>query len=83
MANYEESLETTCQLLRRHVDDATTINPTDHIQKDLGLDSLSVMELVADLEAKFGVSVPSEMYGGIETVADVARAVSKLTLSPT
>jgi acyl carrier protein len=79
MASYEESLEITCKLLRRHLDEGAAIRPTDHIQKDLGLDSLAVMELVADLEASFGVSVPSEMYGSIETVADVAHALSTLT----
>jgi acyl carrier protein len=78
MATYEESLQITCQLLRRHVPETTAIRPTDHIQNDLGLDSLGVMELVADVETKFGVSIPSEMFEKIETVADVARAVMQL-----
>jgi acyl carrier protein len=78
MASYEESLQITCQLLRRHVAETIAIRPQDHIQNDLGLDSLGVMELVADVETKFGVSIPSEMFEKIETVADVARAVTQL-----
>ena len=81
MASYEESLQITCQLLRRHVAETIAIRPTDHIQNDLGLDSLGVMELVADVETKFGVSIPSEMFEKIETVADVARAVTQLQRS--
>jgi acyl carrier protein len=78
MASYEESLAITCKLLRRHVAETVAIRPTDHIQNDLGLDSLGVMELVADVETKFGVSIPSEMFEKIETVEDVARAVTRL-----
>jgi acyl carrier protein len=77
-SSYDESLQITCQLLRRHVPETTAIRPTDHIVNDLGLDSLGVMELVADVETKFGVSIPSDMFDKIETVADVAQAVTRL-----
>jgi len=78
MSTYEESLKITCELLRRHVDEAREIRPTDHIQHDLGLDSLGVMEVVSDVESRFGVSVPSDMFERIATVEDVARAVVEL-----
>jgi acyl carrier protein len=81
MLNYDESLKVTCQLLRRHVQGENAgreIQPSDHIQKDLGLDSLGVMELVSDVETRFNVSIPSEMFDKIETVGDVAKAVTQL-----
>jgi acyl carrier protein len=78
MSNYDESLKITCELLRRYVDESRLIQPSDDIQSDLGLDSLSVMELVSDVENRFGVSIPSEMFDQIATVADVARVVSGL-----
>jgi acyl carrier protein len=78
MLAYDESLKITCELLRRHVDDGRPIRPTDHIQNDLGLDSLGVMELVSDVETRFNVSIPSEMFERITTVEDVARAVTTL-----
>ncbi len=78
MASYEESLRVTCDLLRRHVDQSRDIKPTDHIQNDLGLDSLSLMELVNDVEKRFGVNIPTEMFDRIATVDDVARVVEKL-----
>ncbi len=81
MPSYDESLKITCQLLRRHVAETRTIEPSDKIMKDLGLDSLGVMELVSDVETKFNVSIPSEMFDRIETVADVARAVTQLQKS--
>jgi acyl carrier protein len=78
MASYEESLKITCELLRRHVDESHPIRPSDHIQNDLGLDSLGVMELVSDVETRFNVSIPSDMFEKISTVEDVARAVTTL-----
>ncbi|MDP9001882.1 MAG: phosphopantetheine-binding protein [Myxococcota bacterium] len=78
MSRYDESLTITCELLRRHVDGSRLILPSDHIQNDLGLDSLSVMELVSDVESRFGINIPSEMFELIGTVEDVARLVSSL-----
>jgi acyl carrier protein len=78
MSSYDESLKVTCDLVRRHVDDAHEVRPSDHIQNDLGLDSLGVMEFVSDVESYFGVNIPSEMFDQIATVEDVARAVLTL-----
>jgi acyl carrier protein len=82
MASYDESLQVTCELLRRHLDGEREIRPSDHIQNDLGLDSLAVMELVSDVEGRFNVSIPAEMFDRIETVEDVARAVLELQQAP-
>jgi acyl carrier protein len=78
MPSYEESLKGTCDLLRRHLESARDIRPSDRIQDDLGLDSLSVMEFASELEARFAMSIPSDMYDSLSTVEDVARAVVKL-----
>src|SRR5271170_6859254 len=82
MPSHDESLKILCDLLRRHVDDGREIRPSDHIQNDLGLDSLGVMEFVSDVEASFGVNIPSEMFEKIATVDDVARAVGHLQGNP-
>ena len=78
MAGYDDSLRITCDLVRRHVDEDREVRPSDHIQNDLGLDSLGVMEFVSDVESCFGVNIPFEMLEGISTVEDVARAVLTL-----
>jgi acyl carrier protein len=82
MPSYDESLKVMCELVRRHVDDGREIRPSDHIQNDLGLDSLGVMEFVSDVESYFGVSIPSDMFESISTIEDVARAVAKLEQQP-
>jgi acyl carrier protein len=78
MATYDEALAITTEILRKHVDGERAIRPNDHIQNDLGLDSLGVMELVADVEDRFAVTIPNETLGDIATVEDIARALVKL-----
>jgi acyl carrier protein len=82
MSTYAETLEITTELLKKHVDAARTIRPNDHIQNDLGLDSLGVMELVADVEDRFAVTIPNDVLSGISTVEDIAKALMKLKDAP-
>jgi acyl carrier protein len=78
MSSYEQTLATTVEILKQHIDGDRAITPTDHIQHDLGLDSLGIMEVIADVEDRFDVSVPSDQLAGISTVEDVARALDKI-----
>ena len=75
---YDETLKVTTDILKNHVDIGRAITPADHIQHDLGLDSLGVMEVVADIEDRFEVTIPTETLSTVSTVADVARALMSL-----
>ena len=77
-ATYDETLRITTEILTSHVDLDRAIKPTDHIQNDLGLDSLGVMEVVADIEDRFEVNIPTDTLSSITTVGDVAQALVKL-----
>lgn len=80
MESYDETLAITTEILKKHVDGerSSRIRPSDHIQNDLGLDSLGVMELVADIEDRFSVTIPNDVLSDIATVEDVAKALVKL-----
>ena len=78
MPTYDETLRITTDIIKKHVDAQHAVRPNDHIQNDLGLDSLAVMEVVADIEDRFNVSIPTETLSGLSTVEDVARALQKL-----
>jgi acyl carrier protein len=61
--------------------------PTDDIAPemrlaDIGLNSLDVMEVIFELEQKFGIDIPIELEDGkrdlpFETIADVATAIKQ------
>lgn len=78
MRTYDETLAITTEILGKHVEGDRAIRPNDHIQNDLGLDSLGVMEVVADIEDRFDVAIPNAMLGEIATVEDIARALVKI-----
>ena len=79
ITTYEETLKVTTEILKKHVDADRTIGPKDHIQNDLGLDSLGVMELVADIEDRFAVTIPNDALSDISTVDDVVKVLVKLS----
>ena len=55
------------------------IEDTDHIQEDLGLDSMDVLNLVTALHRRLGVDIKEPEYPKIATVSHaVAFIASKL-----
>ena len=79
ITTYDETLKVTTEILKKHVDANRTIRPNDHIHNDLGLDSLGVMELVADIEDRFSVTIHNDVLSDIATVDDVAKALVRLS----
>jgi acyl carrier protein len=49
--------------------DAATIGENDHLQDDLELDSMDVLNLVTALHQRLGVDIPEEDYPKIATLA--------------
>lgn len=56
----------------------TQITPEARIAADLGADSLDVVEITMELEARFGRSIPDEEADQVQTVGDLYAAVAKL-----
>lgn len=54
----------------------------DHLDSDLGLDSLARVELLLLLEAKLQLPIPDEMVTQIRTVGDVIKTVKALQAQP-
>jgi len=56
-----------------------TVQVTDesHITADLGIDSLSVMEIVAELEDVYDLTFPDEELPNVRTVGDVIKLIEK------
>lgn len=57
---------------------ADTITPESDIVKDLGADSLDVVELLISLEDEFGVSIPEDDIVNVKTVGDIVAMLEKL-----
>lgn len=64
-------------LLRAHAQSGALVTESSHLIGDLGVDSLELMELIADIEDKFGLSIPDDALREVDTVASVFRAIEK------
>ncbi len=55
----------------------TEIQDTSSYREDLGLDSLSALEVVVDIEYAFKIKVAEERIQGIKTVQDTIDVVQE------
>ncbi|GAA7264422.1 acyl carrier protein [Helicobacter pylori] len=55
--------------------DAEQVTPEAEFVKDLGADSLDVVELIMALEEKFGIEIPDEQAEKIVNVGDVVKYI--------
>lgn len=62
-------------VLRNHIQAGAELTEQSHLVADLGIDSLGVMELLADLEDKFTITIPDDALREVDTVEDVANAI--------
>lgn len=63
------------KVFQRHAEDGAAVTEQSRLVADLGIDSLGVMEVIADLEDKFHLHIPDEALREVDTIRDVVAAV--------
>ena len=66
--------ETVVAVLARQIEDSR-ISLDDHLELDLGLDSLGLVELLAALESRFNLKIKGDEFTGIFTVRELIRFI--------
>ena len=54
------------------------ITDDTNIARDLGLDSLAIMNFIMALEDEYDISIPLDRVAQVETVGDLAEAIEEL-----
>lgn len=57
--------------------DTEAITDDAHFVKDIGLDSMSLLEVLATMEKKFGVSIPESEFPNITSINKCTETVEK------
>ena len=79
MANQYDNIEAEIVgVLKARLPEGREISPQAGIARDLGLDSVAVMDFVMDIEDHFDISIPLDRITEVETVNDLSRAVEAL-----
>lgn len=63
------------RLLGEKIEGDLTLTPETNIVADTGLDSVSVMDFVFELEDEFGITVPLDRISDVKTVGQLTDAV--------
>ena len=71
--NYFEEFK---NIIASKTGDATKITMDSNL-KELGLDSLDLVEILMSLEEEFSVSIPDEAIPNIKTVGDLVAFIDK------
>ena len=75
MATIDKVKELISQQLNKSVEEITE---EKEVVKDLGADSLDVVEMLMNLEETYSVSIPDEDAMSIKTVGDVVKVIECL-----
>jgi acyl carrier protein len=78
MHSYEEIVEQIAQELKPFTEEGTVIGADTDLSKDLGLDSVKVMEMMLDIEDRYDVAVPVNRLADVHTVGDLAEAIQRI-----
>ncbi len=54
------------------------ISDDTNIARDLGLDSLAIMNFIMALEDEYDISIPLDRVAQVETVGDLVEAIDEL-----
>jgi acyl carrier protein len=73
----EEIQARVLDLLSRKVGAARRIDLDSSVVEDTGLDSVSVMDFVMELEDEFDITIPLDQIADVRTVGDLAKAVQE------
>jgi len=79
LANQVENIEAEIvRVVQARIPAGVKVSAQTRIARDLGLDSVAVMDFVMDIEDHFDISIPLDRVAEVETVEDLSRAVEAL-----
>jgi len=79
MTGQDQFDEQILELLMKKVGSGREITLDSSVVEDTGLDSVSVMDFVMELEDEFDITVPLDQIAEVRTVRDLSAVVRKLT----
>ena len=75
MATIDKVKEVISKQLNKPVEE---IAGNHEVVKDLGADSLDIVEMIMNIEDEFGISVPEDEAVNIKTVDDIANLIDNI-----
>lgn len=75
----ENMFEKVCKMLAEQLNvPVESMKPESEVVKDLGADSLDVVELMMALEDEYGITLPETEVENVKTVQDIVEMMEKI-----
>ncbi|HQU14920.1 MAG: acyl carrier protein [Chromatiales bacterium 21-64-14] len=79
MSAYDDIVAQVYQGLRPFARNDVALSEDSELVGDLGLDSVQVMEMLLEIEDRFGISIPVNILAEVVTIRDLASQIERLT----
>jgi len=64
-----------CTILTQHAPAEVELTPTTELSGDLNIDSVAAMDLIMEIEDKFGIDIPMNLVSDLRNVQDLEHVV--------
>jgi acyl carrier protein len=64
-----------CKLLERYRPQGVELSPSTELAGDLNIDSVAAMDLVMEIEDKFGIDIPLNLASDLRRLEDLVQVV--------
>jgi acyl carrier protein len=64
-----------CTILEKYAPAQVELTPTTELSGDLNIDSVAAMDLIMEIEDKFGIDIPMNLVSDLRSFQDLADVV--------
>jgi acyl carrier protein len=64
-----------CTILEKHVPSPAKLAPSTELSGDLNIDSVAAMDLIMEIEDKFGIDIPMNLVSDLRNLQDLVDVV--------
>jgi acyl carrier protein len=64
-----------CAILEKHAPSTAELTPSTELSGDLNIDSVAAMDLIMEIEDKFGIDIPMNLVSDLRNLQDLVNVV--------
>ena len=73
--NWDETLEEIYKILESHNRSGVTLEPDTDLAADLQIDSVESMDIIMEIEDRFGIDIPLNSLGDVRKIRNIVELV--------
>jgi acyl carrier protein len=66
-----------CTILERYAPEGVDLTPSTELSGDLNIDSVTAMDMIMEIEDKFGIDIPMNLVSDLRNLQDLVDVVKQ------